>query len=225
MILDPAAGGELAELGFVQTPGGVAVDILEERLADLALGFAKVSLKAFVLAREDLGIDEQAAGLDRLLLRSNTVKTHIHSLFRRGREYLRVALAKESDADAAAKAEDEIEAEIILKLFVEGRIPKAAARQSANNPARAAEDGIGHLKSRSSFALVVVASPDQLLRRHRLPHQRRRRPCLVIKLSAMRCRVPSAWSARVMNWAETWRRPTGLARPRLGAWPGRRRPA
>ena len=63
VLVDPAAGGELADDGLVElAPGGV-VDGLDAGLREFELGLLQGAGEALVLAGEPLGVDEQAEAL------------------------------------------------------------------------------------------------------------------------------------------------------------------
>ncbi len=77
------------------------------------------------------------------------------------------------DADAAAEADDEVEAEVLLQLVVEGHVSEAAVRQHDDLLDAARQQP---LELPQELVLVRVAAFGQLLRRHRLPDQGRRPP-------------------------------------------------
>src|SRR5262245_17671836 len=60
VLVDPAAGGELADDGLVQLAAGWVVDGLDARVRQLELGFLQGPSQALVLPAEPLGVDEQA---------------------------------------------------------------------------------------------------------------------------------------------------------------------
>ena len=59
VLVDPAAGGELADHGLVELAAGGVVDGLEAGLRQLELGFLEGAGQALVLPGEPLGVDEQ----------------------------------------------------------------------------------------------------------------------------------------------------------------------
>src|SRR5207245_9540309 len=63
VFLDPAAGGELADDGFVELAAGRIVDGFETRLRELELGLLQGAGEALVFAGEPLGFDEEAEAL------------------------------------------------------------------------------------------------------------------------------------------------------------------
>jgi hypothetical protein len=63
MLLDPAAGGELADDGAVEIAAGRVVDVLHAGGADLEPGLFESSVEPSVLALQPLGVDEQAEPL------------------------------------------------------------------------------------------------------------------------------------------------------------------
>ena len=61
VLLDPAAGGELADHGLVELAAGRVVDRLDTRLGEL--GRLQRAAETLVLAGPPLGLDEQAQAL------------------------------------------------------------------------------------------------------------------------------------------------------------------
>ena len=59
VLLDPAAGGELADDGLVELAPGRVVDRLEARVREFELGLLEGAGEALVLAGAPLGVDEQ----------------------------------------------------------------------------------------------------------------------------------------------------------------------
>ena len=60
VLVDPAAGGELADHGLVELAAGRVVDGLEAGVRQLELGFLEGAGQALVLPGQPLGVDEQA---------------------------------------------------------------------------------------------------------------------------------------------------------------------
>jgi hypothetical protein len=63
VLLDPAAGGELADHGLVEFAASGVVDRLEARLGEFEFGLLEGTGQAFVLPGEPLGLDEQRQAL------------------------------------------------------------------------------------------------------------------------------------------------------------------
>jgi hypothetical protein len=58
VLLDPAAGGELADEGLVELAAGRVVDRLEARVGELELRLLERAREALVLPGPPLGVDE-----------------------------------------------------------------------------------------------------------------------------------------------------------------------
>src|SRR5207244_3365587 len=63
VVVDPAAGGELAHEGPLEFAAGRIVDVLDARLAEAELRLAQRGRQAAVLGGEPLGLDQQAEAL------------------------------------------------------------------------------------------------------------------------------------------------------------------
>ena len=60
---DPAAGGELADLGAIELAAGGVVEVLQAGLGEAQLGLAQIAHQALVLAPQPLGLDQQREAL------------------------------------------------------------------------------------------------------------------------------------------------------------------
>jgi hypothetical protein len=60
MFSDPAAGGELADQRPVELAPGRVLEVLEARLGQAELGLLQAAGEFAIVAREVLGLDEQA---------------------------------------------------------------------------------------------------------------------------------------------------------------------
>src|SRR5206468_8068271 len=58
VLLDPAAGGERADLGFVELTASRVIDVFDASLAEPELRLGEVAAEALVLAMKPLGVDE-----------------------------------------------------------------------------------------------------------------------------------------------------------------------
>ena len=63
VLLDPAAGRELADLGAVELSLRRVVDVLDAGLAEAELGLSQPAREAAVVAEELLGVDEHGEAL------------------------------------------------------------------------------------------------------------------------------------------------------------------